>query len=124
MKLTSLQHTLNSLMQHNFRLIQLLLDLHDTIRRSGILILHNILLEHWKRHLRITIRPTTSWKLAQKLIQYLAQQLMRDERRVLVVADDDARHALAARVGMEGVRLLFDVLTLAGPGPFGDCFAE
>ena len=49
---------------------------------------------------------------------------MRYQRRVLLIADDDARHSLTSGVSMEGVGLLFDVLTLAGTGSLGDGFAE
>jgi hypothetical protein len=35
-------------MQHNLRLIQLLLNLHNTIRLLRILILHNIILQLWE----------------------------------------------------------------------------
>ncbi len=46
--LPPLQYTLNRLMQHNLRLIQLLLNLHNTIRLLRILILHNIILQLWE----------------------------------------------------------------------------
>ena len=122
--LTPLQHTLNSLMQHNLRLVQLLLNLHNTIRRLRILILLQILLELRKRHLGVRIRPTTPWKFAEKLIHNLAEQLVRYERRVLVVGDDYCGYAFGPRVGVEGVGLLFDVLTLARAGSLRDGFAE
>ena len=41
-----------------------------------------------------------------------------------MVADDDPGDAFAPGVGVEGVGLLFHVLTLAGAGAFGDRFAE
>lgn len=111
-------------MQHNLRLIQLLLDLHDTIRILRILILLQILLELRERHLGVGVRPTAARELADEIVQNLAQQLVRHERRVLVVADDDAGDALAARVRVEGVRLLLDVLPLAGVCALRDRFAE
>jgi len=43
--LASLKHTLNRLMQHNLRLVQLLLDLHDAVRLLRILVLDNIFLQ-------------------------------------------------------------------------------
>ena len=42
--LPPLQYALNSLVQYNLRFIQLLLDLHDTVRLLRILILDYILL--------------------------------------------------------------------------------
>ena len=47
--LSSLQYTFNSLMQHNLRLIQLLLDLQDTVRLLWVLVLVDVFLELWKR---------------------------------------------------------------------------
>lgn len=41
--LPALQHALNRLMQHNLRLVQLLLDLHDAVRLLRILVLNNII---------------------------------------------------------------------------------
>ena len=49
---------------------------------------------------------------------------MRHQSRVLLVADDDARYALGACIGVEGVRLLFHILPLAGSCPLRYGFAE
>ena len=49
---------------------------------------------------------------------------MRDERRILLVADDDPRDALGARISVESVGLLFDVLALAGARALGHGFGE
>ncbi len=49
---------------------------------------------------------------------------MRHKRRVLVVADDDSCNTFRPRVGVEGVALFFDVLSLAGLGALGDGFGE
>jgi len=55
--LPALQHTLNRLMQHDLRLIQLLLDLHYTIRLLRILILDDIVLKFGKGEGRVGIGP-------------------------------------------------------------------
>ena len=62
--------------------------------------------------------------LRQKLIHDLPQQLMRHQRRVLVIADNYPRHAFAPSVRVEGVALLLDVLSLARGGALGDGFGE
>lgn len=49
---------------------------------------------------------------------------MCDQRGVLLVADDYAGDALRARVCVERVGLLFDVLSLTGLCALGDGFAE
>lgn len=41
--LPALQHALNRLMQHNLRLVQLLLDLHDAVRLLRILVLDDVI---------------------------------------------------------------------------------
>ena len=49
---------------------------------------------------------------------------MRDEGGILVIADDDAGDAFGAGVGVEGVRLLFYVLSLPWSCAFRDGFGE
>jgi hypothetical protein len=46
--LPSLQNTLDSLMQYNLSLIQLLLNLHNTVGLLRVLIFRNILVELWE----------------------------------------------------------------------------
>jgi len=61
--LASLQHTLDSLMQHDLRLIKLLLNLHNTICLRRVLILHDVILEFWEGERRCRIRPGRAWVL-------------------------------------------------------------
>lgn len=98
--------------------------LHNTVRRMRILILLDILLQLRKRTLGALPTERTPRIPRQKLIHDLAQQLMRHQRRVLLIADDDPRHSFTSCVGVEGVRLLFDVLSLAGPCALRDGLGE
>jgi hypothetical protein len=50
--------------------------------------------------------------------------LVGNQGGIFLVGDDDAGDALAAAIGVEGVGLLFDVLSLAGLGAFGDGLCE
>ena len=111
-------------MQHNLRLIQLLLDLHNAIRRMRVLILDNILLQLRERQLLVAVLECGFGVPAEELVDDLAEQLVRDEGGVFLVGDDDAGDTFAAAVGVEGVGLLFDVLPLAGLCAFGDSFGE
>lgn len=98
--------------------------LHDAIRLLRILVFLNILLQLRERHLAIAVLPCAAGIPRGELVQDLAQQLMRNQRRVFVVAYDYAGDALAASIGMEGVRLLLDILSLAGSGALCYGFAE
>lgn len=55
--LSPLQHTLNSLVQHDLCLIQLLLDLHDTVRLLRVLVFHNVVLQFGKAERRGRVGP-------------------------------------------------------------------
>lgn len=46
--LSSLQHTLNSLVQHDLGLIKFLLNLHDAVCLLRVLIFHNIVFQFWE----------------------------------------------------------------------------
>ncbi len=91
-----------------------------------ILILDNILLQLRKRTPlpSFTTTPRTPRIPRQELVQHFAQQLMRHQRRVLLIANDDPRDPLRSCVSVEGVGLLFDVLALARASALGDRFAE
>jgi len=60
----------------------------------------------------------------EELVDDLGEELVGDEGRVGVVADDDAADALGPAVGVEGVVLLLDVLPLAGRGALADRLGE
>jgi hypothetical protein len=98
--------------------------LHDTICLMRVLVFCDVFLQRWERHLGAAVRPCTSRISAQKFVQDLAQQLMCDHSRVLLIRNYDARYAFGARVCVEGVRLLLDVLSLASPCAFGHGLRE
>lgn len=100
--------------------------LHDTICLLRILILLDIFFERWEW---TTLRPDITAERAsripaQELINNLPQQLMCHQCRILLIANYDARDALGSCVCVESVRLLFDILSLAGAGAFGNCPRE
>jgi len=122
--LPALEDTLDSLMQHNLRLIQLLLDLQDTIGLLWILILLNI--PPQLRHLDLprSSSPLGAGVGSQELIDDLGEELVRHELRILVVGDADASKPLGSAVYVKRVALLFDVLTRAGSDPPRDRAGE
>lgn len=89
-----------------------------------VLILDNIFFQLRERQLLVAVCERGFGVSAQELVDDFGEELVRDQGRVLLVRDDDARDAFAAAVGVEGVGLLFDVLPLAGSGAFGDGFGE
>lgn len=103
--LAPLQHALNCLMQHNFGLVQLLLNLHDAIRLLRILIFDNVVFQLRVRELVVGIRAGEggAGMSGQELIDHFREQLMRHQGGVVVVGDDDAGDALGASVGVECV---------------------
>ena len=112
-------------MQHDLRLVQLPLHLHNTVRLVRILVFHHILLQlrvrypcHRRRRER---RPGVR---GEELVDDLGEELVRDERGVLRVGDDEAADPLRGAVGVEGVGLFFDVLAHAGARAFGDGLGE
>ena len=59
--LASLQHALNSLVQHNLGLVQLLLNLHDAISLLRILVLHNVFFELREVEFRGRVCKSCTW---------------------------------------------------------------
>ncbi len=92
--LASLENAFDRLVQHDFSLIQLLLNLHDAVRLLWILILDDVLFELREGDIGIRRGEGTPWILGQKLIQDFGEQLMSGQGGVVLVGDDDARHAL------------------------------
>ena len=91
-------------MQRDLGLVQLLLDLHDAVRLLRILVLDDVLVERREADgAGGRVRPRGPRVRRQELVQQLAEQLVRDQRRVLVVGNDDACEAFGAAVGVEGV---------------------
>lgn len=109
--LASLQHALDGLVQHDLRLIELLLDLHDAVCLMRVLILHDVILERGECQRGRRGRKGGTRVHGEELVDDLGEELVRDQRGVIVVADDDAGDALGAAVGMEGVVLLLDILS-------------
>lgn len=76
--LPSLQHTLNRLMQHNLCLIQLLLNLHNTIRLLRILVLHDIILQLREIQCRVRVREGGAGVRGEEFVDDFREQLVRD----------------------------------------------
>ena len=83
--LASLQHTLDSLMQHDLRLIKLLLNLHNTICLRRVLVLYDVILELGEGEGRRGVSPGGTWVLCEELVDDFGQKLVGYERRVGVV---------------------------------------
>jgi hypothetical protein len=82
--LPALQHALNRLVQHNLRLVQLLLDLHDAVRLLRVLVLGDVLLQLREGQLGRGGKGGPRI-LGQELVDDLREQLVRDEGGVFVV---------------------------------------
>lgn len=91
-------------MQHNLRLVQFLLDLHDAVRLSRVLVFDDILVELRQLQDRFALGPFRPCVCRQELVNDLREQLVRDELGILVVGDDDAGDAFGATVDVESVR--------------------
>ena len=90
-------------MQHNLRLIQFLLDLHNAIRLLRILIFHNVFFKLGKVEGRVGIGEGGSGVARQKFIHYLRQKLMSDESRVVGITDYDSGNTFGTTVGVKCV---------------------
>ena len=116
--LPPLQDTLDGLVQDDLGLVQLALYTHDAVGLRGVLVLDEVFLEggHGPPGDRGVHAGVGAARVGGgELVDDLGEQLVGDERRVLGVADDDAAHGLRRAVGVEGVRLLLDVLPDARP---------
>lgn len=102
--LSPLQHALDRLMQDNLRLVQLLLDLHDTVRLLRVLVFHNVFFEGREREgLRVRRGVGSSGVAGQKLVDDFGEELMGDEGGVILVADYYSGDAFGAAIGVECV---------------------
>jgi hypothetical protein len=101
--LAALEHALNRLLHQDLGLVELFLDLHDAVRVLRVLVLCNVVLELGPLDLDAVLEAGDG-VLGEELIDELGQDLVRDEARVLAVADDDAGDTLAAAVDVEGAR--------------------
>lgn len=102
--LSSLQHALNGLVQHDLGLIQFLLDLHDAVGLLRVLVLDNVFLELGVRARGIGGGEDIARVLVQELVDDFGEELVGNEGGVFVVGDDDAGDTLGAAVRVEGVR--------------------
>lgn len=107
--LPPLQNTFNRLMQHNFGLIQFLLNLHDAVCLMRVLVFDNIFLERRKIERGRRIGECGARILGQELVDHFGEQLVRDQTGVVRVTDYDSCNALRAAVGMECMRYFFSL---------------
>lgn len=91
-------------MQHNLRLVQFLLDLHDAVRLPRVLVFDDILVKLRQLQDRFALGPFRARVCRQELVNDLREQLVRNELGILVVGDDDAGDAFGATVDVESVR--------------------
>jgi hypothetical protein len=108
--LPALQHALDRLLHQDLGLVELLLDLHDTVGVLGVLVLCEVVLELGPADLAAVLERGDR-VLREELVDEPRQDLVRDEAGILAVAYDDAGDALAATVDVEGVRYGFVSLT-------------
>jgi hypothetical protein len=104
--LTALQHTLNSLVQHDLGLIQLLLDLDDAVRLRRVLVLGDVLFQLGEGERGLALGEGGvggAGVLGDELVDDLGEDAVGDHGRVLVVGDYDAADAFCAAVGVECV---------------------
>lgn len=101
--LSTLQHALDGLVEDNLGLVELLLDLEDAVGLRGVLVLGDVFLELGHDDDRLARRPRGARVGSKEFIDNLAEKLVSNEGRVLVVRHDDAADALGTAVGVEGV---------------------
>lgn len=101
--LAALQNALNGLVQDNLGLVELFLNLHDTVGLLRVLVLRNVLIQFGHDERGRARGPRRARVLGEELVDDFAEDLMGDEGRVLVVRDDDAADALCAAVGVKRV---------------------
>ena len=92
-------------MQHNLRLIQLFLDLHNAICLLGILVFHNVFFELGEVEGGIGVSESGSWVARQKFIDHFGEKLMGYEGRVVGIADYYSGNSFSATVSVECVGL-------------------
>ena len=103
--LAPIQHLLNRLMQHHLRLIQLLLDLHQTIRILRVLVLGDVFLEFGEddRVLGGEGAEGGDGVFGEEVVEDAGEELVGDHAGVFLVADDDAADAFGAGVAVHDV---------------------
>ena len=101
--LPPLQHALNRLVQHNLRLVELLLYLHDAVCLLRVLVFCQVVAQLGEGEGRLARGPGGARVAGEELVDALAEELVGDEGGVLMVGDYDATDAFGAAVGVEGV---------------------
>lgn len=91
-------------MQHDLRLVQLLLNLHDAVGLLGILVLDNVFFELGEGAGGIGDGEDVARVLVQELVDDFGEELVGYEGGVFVIGDEDAGNAFGAAVGVESVR--------------------
>ena len=91
-------------MQHDLGLVQLLLDLHDAVRLLRVLVFDYVFFELREGEgRRVGGCEGRARVFGEELVDDFREELVGDEGRVVLVADDDAGDAFGAAVGVEGV---------------------
>jgi hypothetical protein len=93
--LSSLQNAFDGLVQDNLGLVQLLLDLHNTVCLLWVLVLDNVVLQLGVGHVgRIgRVGESRFWVFGEELIADFGEELMGYKGGVFVVGDDEAADA-------------------------------
>lgn len=142
--LAPLQHTLNRLVQHDLRLIKLLLDLDNAVCLRRVLVLRDVCLElgEAERGLAFLEGGVCGARvLCYEFVDDFGEDAMRDESGVFVVGYYDPADAFCAAICVECVlwealvvlrlnvllkdrTLLLDILSLAWPRSLGNFSSE
>lgn len=101
--LAALEDALDSLVEDNLGLVELLLDLEYAVGLLGVLVLGEVVAQLGHGDAGGAGGPGGARVLGQELVDDLAEQLVGNEGRVLLVRYDDAADTLAAAVGVECV---------------------
>ena len=90
-------------MQHNLRFIQLLLNLHDTVRLLRILVLDDVFFQGREIEGWGGVCEGGAGVAGEEFVDDFGEELVGNQGWVVGVADDDAGDAFSAAVGMKGV---------------------
>jgi len=90
-------------MQNNFRLVQLFLNLHDTICLLRVLILFDVFFELGESECGVGVCEGGAGVAGEEFIDDFGEELMGDERGVVRVADYNTCDAFGAAIGVECV---------------------
>lgn len=88
-------------MQHNLRLIQFFLNLHNAICLLRVLVFYNVFFELGKVKGWVGVSEGRSWVARQEFIDYFGEKLMGHEGRVVGIADYYSGNSFSATIGVE-----------------------